>query len=30
MTKDEFINEVLKLGIILDDEKLHKLDIFYH
>lgn len=30
MTKDEFINEVLKLGITLDDEKLDKLDKFYH
>ena len=30
MTKDEFIKEVLKLGITLDDEKLTKLDKFYH
>lgn len=30
MTKDEFIKEVLKLGITLDDDKLAKLDKFYH
>lgn len=30
MNKEFFINEVEKLGIIVDDEKLNKLDQFYH
>ena len=30
MNKELFVNEVEKLGIIVDDEKLNKLDQFYH
>lgn len=30
MNKDEFIKEVKKLGILLDEEKLNKLDKFYN